>query len=227
MTDKARPSASPCVIHMVRHGRTIMNAQVRFRGRLDIPLDAVGRREAEEAAENLSGAGITAVYSSPLCRARTVGDAIAAACGVERVVDHPSLVNVDYGDWEGCTKEECAERDPELFRIYAEDPERAVCPGGEALADAADRVVEALQEIAAQHPGESVAAVSHGAMLRLAVLRLGHLNGYDWQFKLPTGSAIVFEAVDGDIRVVAVPDVSVADPVKAAGGEVADDVAVG
>jgi broad specificity phosphatase PhoE len=216
MTDSQRRDGAPCRIYLVRHGRTIMNAQVRFRGRLDIPLDEVGEREAQEAARNLAPVGVRAVYSSPLCRARAVGEAIAAASGVEEVTDHAGLVNVDYGEWEGLTKEECRERDPELFRLYADEPEEAHCPGGEALADAADRVVAALLEIGRRHPGEPVAAVSHGAMVRLAVLRVGEINGYDWQFKVPTGSAIVLEVEDGELRLLSAPDVSRPDPVKAA-----------
>jgi len=207
--------AGACRIFLVRHGRTVMNAQVRFRGRRDVPLDEVGRGEAVEAADALAGEGIAAVYTSPLQRAREVGEAIADRCGVDRVVNDSGLINVDYGEWEGLTKQECTVRDPELFRRYAEDPELAHCPGGERLADAADRVVEALVEIGGRHPGASVAAVTHGAMVRLAVLRVEGESIGDWQFKLPTGSATVFAVEDGEISVVSVPDRLVPDPVKA------------
>jgi alpha-ribazole phosphatase/probable phosphoglycerate mutase len=192
-----------------------MNAEVRFRGRRDVPLDEVGRREALEAAENLKGVGLTAVYSSPLERARDVGRAIVAACDLPDVVDQDGLVNVDYGRWEGLTKEECTQRDPEDFRAYAEDPLHAVCPDGEALASAADRIVAALVDIAAQHPGESIAAVTHGAMVRLAVLAVEGDAISDWQFKLPTGSATVLEIDGRELRVISVPDRTDPDPVKA------------
>ena len=134
-------------IYLVRHGRTVMNAEVRFRGRLEVPLDAVGRAEALAVARRLSEAGLTAAYTSPLARAREVAMAIAAASQLERVDDHDGLTNLDYGVWEGLTKEECAAHDPEAFRLYAEEPENAACPDGEALSVAADRVVDALREI--------------------------------------------------------------------------------
>ena len=213
MSDSTRPTA--CKVYLVRHGRTVMNAEVRFRGRRDVPLDEVGQREALEAARNLKDVGLTAVYSSPLERARDVGRAIVGACQLPEVVDQDGLINVDYGRWEGLTKEECTELDPAEFRAYAEDPLNAVCPDGEALAGAADRVVAALIEIAAKHPGESVAAVTHGAMVRLAVLAVEGDAISDWQFKLPTGSATILE-VDGDeLRVMSVPDRTDPDPVKA------------
>lgn len=212
--------AGPARIYLVRHGRTVMNAEVRFRGRLEVPLDAVGRAEALTTAQRLSTIGLTAAYTSPLARAREVAIAIAAASRLSSVDDDEGLTNIDYGVWEGLTKEECAAHDSEAFRIYAEDPENAVCPEGEALAVAADRVVEALRAIGMRHPGESVAAVTHGAMVRLAVLRVAGPSIGDWQFKLPTGSATIFEVMDGELSLVSPINRLQPDPHKAAGATV-------
>lgn len=210
-----------CRIHLVRHGQTIMNAQVRFRGRLNIPLNEVGRAEAQAAARALVGSGLVAVYTSPLGRAREVAEAIAVKNGIGGVREQPDLINLDYGAWEGLTKEESAAVDPVAWAAYTRDPEAAVCPEGEAVCDAADRVIAALRAIAAKHPGQSVAAVSHGVMLRLAVLRVAGASGADWQFAMPTGKAIVFD-VEGD-RTTLVSDVDrrKADPVKGARAQIA------
>lgn len=193
-----------------------MNTQVRFRGRRDVPLDAVGRAEADEAARGLAGEGLSAVYSSPLGRAMEVGSAIARACGVGAARRLDALINLDYGDWEGLTREESAAAHPEAFERYLHAPERAVCPGGEAVACAADRVVAALRTVAARHPNaERIAAVSHGVMVRLAVLRVAGRSDFDWQFAMPTGSAVVFD-VEGDRISLAQPlDRSAPDPRKA------------
>ena len=215
-----------CRLYLVRHGRTVMNAEVRFRGRLEVPLDAVGRAEALATARQLSGAGLSAVYTSPLARAREVAMAVAAAAKLERVDDHHGLNNLDYGAWEGLTKEECAAHDADAFRLYAEAPERAACPDGEALAVAADRMVDALYEICRQHPGQSVAAVSHGAMVRLAVLRIAGPTIGDWQFKLPTGSATVIDYADGTLRIASALNRHLPDPHKAAAGTVDTEKAV-
>jgi broad specificity phosphatase PhoE len=207
-------------IYLVRHGRTVMNAEVRFRGRLEVPLDAVGRAEALATAQQLSDIGLAAAYTSPLARAREVAIAIAAASRLECVDDVEGLTNLDYGVWEGLTKEECAAHDSEAFRIYAEDPEQAVCPDGESLAGAADRIVQALREIGGRHPGQSVAAVTHGAMVRLAVLRVAGPSIGDWQFKLPTGSATIFEVIDGELSLVSPINRLRPDPHKAAAATV-------
>jgi broad specificity phosphatase PhoE len=205
-----------CRIHLVRHGQTIMNAQVRFRGRLDVPLNEVGRAEAQEAARALQGAGLVAVYTSPLGRAREVAEAIAVKNGVGAVRDQPDLINLDYGAWEGLTKEEAAAVDPVAWAAYVGVPEEAVCPEGEAVAVAADRVVAGLRAIARRHPGQSVAAVSHGVMLRLAVLRVAGASDADWQFAMPTGKAIVFDVEGDEITLVSHVDRSKSDPRKSA-----------
>lgn len=206
---------SGCRIYLVRHGRTVMNAQVRFRGRLEIPLDDVGRREAWDAAYGLSGAGLSAVYSSPLRRAIEVGNAIASINDVGAVRPLDDLVNLDYGVWEGMTKEESAAHDPAAFARYLNEPELAVCPQGEAVSVAADRVVAALRQIAAeQKPGTSVAAVTHGIMVRLAVLRVAGPTEHDWQFAMPTASAVIFDVVNGRIRLARPLDRSDPDPRK-------------
>jgi broad specificity phosphatase PhoE len=225
MHDETSPAPAArrqaCRIHLVRHGQTIMNAQVRFRGRLDIPLNEVGRAEAQEAARALVGSGLVAVYTSPLGRAREVAEAIAVKNGVGGVRAQPDLINLDYGAWEGLTKEESAAVDPDAWAAYMNHPEAAVCPEGEAVRDAADRVVAALRAIGRHHAGESVAAVSHGVMLRLAVLRVAGASSADWQFAMPTGKAIVFEVEDGEIALVSDVDRSKSDPVKAARVQVA------
>jgi len=212
----AAASRRTCRIHLVRHGQTIMNTQVRFRGRLDVPLNEVGRAEARDAARALVGSGLGAVYTSPLGRAREVAEAIAVKNGVGAVRKQPDLLNLDYGAWEGMTKEEAADVDPEAWELYVSDPEAAVCPEGESLALAADRVVAALRAIAQEHPGQNVAAVSHGVMLRLAVLRVVGPSDDDWQFALSTGAAIVFEVEGDEIRLVSEFDRSKSDPRKAA-----------
>ena len=190
-----------------------MNVQIRFRGRLDIPLDDKGREEAWLAAHNLSEAGLVAAYTSPLGRAREVADAIAQVTGVP-VEDHPGLLNLDYGEWEGLTKEECATRHPDLWRLYRTSPDEAVCPGGELLSTAADRVIDALRAIGRRHPGQAVAAVTHGVMVRLAMHRVAPQPNGDWDVPLQTGSATVFDVHDGRVSLASAPGAGIAEVLK-------------
>jgi ribonuclease H / adenosylcobalamin/alpha-ribazole phosphatase len=203
-------------IHLVRHGETVMNVQVRFRGLRDVPLNERGRQQATETARHLASAGVNAVYTSPLGRAREVADAILRASGIPKAISLDLLANLDYGEWEGLTREECAERDPEIYALYAHDPDSAFCPGGETLSSAADRIMAALREIGRQRPGESVAAVSHGVMLRLAVLRVLGARDGDWQFAIPMGSSLGFDVIGDQVTTVSDLDLTRPDPRKGA-----------
>jgi broad specificity phosphatase PhoE len=205
-------------IFLVRHGRTVLNRDVRFRGTRDVPLDEVGQREAWTVARSLSDVGLTAVFTSPLARARHVAEAIANLAGLRHVVIDPLLTNLDYGEWEGLTKEEAFARDPDPFWLYANQPERATCPGGESLATAADRIMEALHRITVSNQGRPVAIVTHGVMVRLAVLRIAgpRSAGQDWQFKLPTGSATVIGTQGDQLRLLETSDRTEPDPRKGA-----------
>jgi len=90
---------------LVRHGRTVLNAENRLRGRLDPELDDVGRAEVQALAEELAGLNPARVVSSPLRRAVRTAEAIAQRAGVRAVVEH-GLIDRDYGQWAGHTKEE-------------------------------------------------------------------------------------------------------------------------
>jgi broad specificity phosphatase PhoE len=168
----------------------------------ELPLSRTGRREALAAAHALADARLTAVYASPLGRAMEVGTAIAAASGLDDVIANDLLINLDYGRWEGLTAEESEAVDPAAWQAYRTSPETAHCPGGESLVAAGDRIVRAMHEMAALHPGGTVAAVSHGVMLRLAVLRVAGQVTPDWQFRIPTGGSLTFAVRDGAARLV-------------------------
>jgi probable phosphoglycerate mutase len=175
-------------IYLVRHGRTALNAQGRFRGRNDVPLDDRGFVDAAEAARALAGAGIRAVYASPLLRTRQTAEFVARASNAS-VETEPDLIDLDHGRWEGLRPEEAAARDPEAFARFREDPRHAEAPGGERLADVERRVVGALERIGARHDGSVCAAVSHEIPIRLVIAHLRDLPGPAmWGTELPTGS---------------------------------------
>lgn len=198
--DPASPQAATtgtCTLFLVRHGTTTMNVENRYRGRRDVPLDAQGWADAVEAARALSPGGLTAVYANPLRRTINTAQVIADECRIPDVRIVHGLVNLDYGEWEGMTAEEAAMFAPAAFRAYRTDPLRAVCPNGEKLADAADRMLDTVRLIADRHRGERVAAVTHAVMIRLLVARLTGTTGERW--RIPVGRGSITELrVEGD-----------------------------
>jgi len=192
-------------IYLVRHGRTALNAQGRFRGRQDPPLDDRGYVDAAEAAHALGGAGVKAVYASPLLRTRQTAEFIARASN-GRVVPEPDLLDLDHGRWEGLTPEEASAQAPEAFARFRSDPRSAEAPGGERLSDVERRVLAALEGIGGRHDGAACAAVSHEIPIRLVIASLRGLRGSGmWEFGLPTGS--VTELLwNGSLSLVALPE---------------------
>jgi broad specificity phosphatase PhoE len=194
-----------CRLFLVRHGTTTMNVENRYRGRRDIPLDAQGYQDAVDAARQLSGIGLTAVYTGPLRRTIATAQIIADEARVPDLRILHGLNNVDYGVWEGMTAEEAAMFDPVAFDEYKRHPGRARCPHGERLKDAQARMREALLLIGSRHAGEAVAAVSHAVMIRLVVAELTGNDGEEWRIPVGRGSLSGFLLQDGAIKLTELP----------------------
>jgi probable phosphoglycerate mutase len=154
-----------------RHGQTVWNAERRFQGQSDIPLDETGQAQAERAARLLAALRPDLIVSSDLSRAAGTAAALARLTGLE-VVPDKDLRERHGGRWEGLTDEQIRARYPVEHANW--DP-----PDGEPSAVVADRVGGALHRIAdalaaGQAEGASGLAVvvSHGAALRLGMSRL-------------------------------------------------------
>ena len=94
---------------LVRHGQTDWNAQARYQGQADIPLNDVGRRQAAAVAQRLASEEIDILFASDLRRAWETGTAIATARG-QTLLAEPRLREMDFGQWQGLTHAEIADR---------------------------------------------------------------------------------------------------------------------
>ena len=195
-----------CLIHLVRHGTTPLNVYGRYRSRLEVPLDERGWSDAHDAAATLAHAGLTNMYTSPLRRARDTARTIADAAGLTELIDDDGLNNVEYGAWTALTSREAEEYDPVAFARYQGFDEGAACPGGENLEDAADRMIASLIAMGTRHPGEQISAVSHAAMVRLALVRTGEATRSEWRRSLPNGAITRFEVTNGVLSYVGADD---------------------
>lgn len=156
-------------LFVVRHGATQWARERRFAGCRDIPLGEEGKRQCEAVAQALAGTYVTAVYASPLERARASAEIIAGPFRLEVQVN-PAFREIAYGEWEGCTREEVAARSPREYALWSTTPDRLTPPGGEALTAVAERVAGGIAELKAAHEGESVVLVTHAVVARLIVL---------------------------------------------------------
>lgn len=183
-------------IILVRHGETEWNRQEVFRGRLDIDLNDTGRRQAELLGEHLSRIKVDAVYSSPLKRALETADRIARHHRLGVQTAH-GLIDLDYGEWQGLSKETVKTKYKGLYTQWTEKPHQVRIPGGESLDNVTERAVGVVDEVIARYQGR-VVLVSHrvvNKVLICALLGLG--NSRFWHIKQDTAGITTFTYENG------------------------------
>jgi len=151
-------------ILLARHGETEWNALGRLQGHTDIPLNEMGRSQARSLAAGVVGAGIEAVVTSDLARARETGEIVAAALGLGAPAIDPALRERRFGVFEGLTRVQCAANHPEAWRAWKE--QTTAPPGGEPSTAAVARMAEVLARLAAGEGGPML-VISHGGVMRL------------------------------------------------------------
>lgn len=151
---------------LIRHGMTDAVGRFITGRRPGVRLNEQGGRQVEKLADVLSDARIAAVYSSPLERALETAQPIARTQGLETQV-RDGLLEVDFGAWEGCSFEELS-RLPG-WKAFNSFRSQVRPPGGEHMLDVQRRMVGEMEDLLRRHPGESIALISHGDVIRAAI----------------------------------------------------------
>lgn len=152
-------------VYLLRHGETLWNAENnRYCGRSDIPLTPKGIRQAETVREQLLGLDFDEVISSPLQRAFQTA---CIASGREARKDD-RLIEVDFGRWEGKTRETFIAENQMLWTNWAHDPLNNRAGGtGETGAEVISRVDQFFSELVRSYPNGQVLVVAHNGVNRL------------------------------------------------------------
>lgn len=150
-------------VWLVRHGETDWNRAGRWQGHTDVELNDVGRQQARAVVERLRALEVVRVAASDLRRARETAEIIAAALPAELTAFDPDLRERSYGVFEGLTRDECAERYPDIWSEHLKGNFVEV-PGAEPRDLVMTRLVRGVVRTIETH-GE-VAIVSHGGAIR-------------------------------------------------------------
>jgi broad specificity phosphatase PhoE len=165
---------------LVRHGATDWNLQGRCQGSTDRDLSDVGVRQAEQIAELLSEEKFHAVYSSHLRRARQTAERISQPHNLPVLIEE-EIRELDHGALEGLTFTEIKANYAEFLVRWRSEPAEICVPGGERLADVAERAWNGLNQIVQRHvDAERILVVSHNFPILGIVCRVSgtHLNEY-------------------------------------------------
>ena len=154
------------VFHLLRHGEPAIFG--RLNGRLPgVGLSEKGRAEAALQAGRLAGEKIEAIYSSPLQRTCETAEILAERLGLS-IRYREDVIEIDYGEWTGLTFDQI--RRDERWQMWSRSRGIAAIPGGESWRQVQERVVGALFDLQQAHPDGSVTIVSHGDVIRAALL---------------------------------------------------------
>ncbi|RAV02130.1 histidine phosphatase family protein [Mycolicibacter senuensis] len=181
---------------LLRHGRSSANTAGVLAGRSEgVELDALGREQAAQLVDRFAGLPIKALVRSPLLRCRSTVEPLAAALGLDPLIDD-RLAEVDYGTWTGRKMSELT-GEP-LWRVVQAQPSAAVFPGGEGLAQVQARAVAAVREhdrkLAEQHGADVLwVACSHGDVIKAVIAdALGvHLDGFQRITADPASASVI------------------------------------
>ncbi len=167
------------LIYYVRHGQTDWNAELRFQGRIDIPLNDTGRAQAKHNGKNLAKVLGTAegfeFISSPLGRSRETMEIIRTEMGLDpsKYSTDESLIEMSYGNLEGTTQAEMKAQDRELYYFRKKNRWTFRPEGGENQEDVVVRI-EAWYETL--DPAGKYVVSAHGAVGRVVRCLLGGIS---------------------------------------------------
>lgn len=185
-------------IILARHGETPWNAEGRYQGKMDIPLSAIGERQAMNLGERLRGVEITRAVASPLSRAALTARLALESHRAAQLTLDPDLKEIDHGEWEGLLSSEIRERDPERLRAWREEPVTVQMPGGESLQQVLDRSWPALARACeGLGPDDTLLVVAHDAVNRVLLCRiLGLPLARLWAFRQAPTTINLLEGPD-------------------------------
>ena len=150
------------MIIFLRHAQAENNTKRILAGRTEgVPLTKTGIEQAERIAKYLASIDISAIYSSPIERARHTAGIVAKNCSLEEVVIDERLTEIDMGKFTRMNYDDMFAKYGNIFlKFYENDPvisEHEV----ETFPDVQKRVLDMVDHVLKKHNNENVILVTH------------------------------------------------------------------
>ena len=156
-------------IYIVRHGQTEWNLLGKTQGHGNSDLPPKGIEQAELLADSMTKYPIDYIYSSDLGRAYQTAEIIGNKLNIE-VEKTEALREMNFGTWEGRIIKDIIEEDPELYKMWRNEPHLAKIPQGETLSQIKERTDAFIKEINEKYDGKHIVLVTHSLCARIMLL---------------------------------------------------------
>jgi len=156
------------LITVLRHG-AVQGRPFVYRGRQDDPLSDLGWRQM--AAVIAAAPPFNTIASSPLRRCQVFAQQLAERLEIPLHVS-PAFQEIAFGEWEGLTPEEAAQRNPVEHALFRASAGTVAAPGGESLIEFQQRVRAGWEEWLTDSAGESRLLITHAGVMRALLIEL-------------------------------------------------------
>lgn len=185
-------------LFLVRHGETDWNAEKRYLGQTDLPLNSKGRQQVLNLAHELKDVDFACCYTSDLIRASQTTSTILKGRDVEIIIEI-ALREASFGTWEGLTHAEISRQHAVELELWVESQGMTKPGGGESLGDLRGRLGAWLESLYAENPAGNILVVTHGGPLRVILcLLMGLPVTKHWKFSVEPSAMTVVEIHDGE-----------------------------
>jgi broad specificity phosphatase PhoE len=174
--------SSPARLVLVRHAETVGNREQKWTGWSHTPVSEVGREQIRRTAASLARESYEycALYSSPLKRAWETAEPIGKAVG-RRPIGVEALKEMHFGELESVQSDRFAADYPEIYRQWQRRTDESFgWPGGETRRAFRQRVADALEQLSADHQGETILVVTHSGVIRMALAHFVPQQYKEW-----------------------------------------------
>jgi broad specificity phosphatase PhoE len=181
----------------LRVGQSSYNQRRAFMGQADTHLTQLGQAQVHAALAMIRRQRITQIYTAPQVICQEAAQ-LAQAQWSAPITPMRAWADQDMGAWTGLTWREAGRHDPDVMQARMADPVQSAPPGGESLAQVADRVMQGWRQIQQHAQGQRAVVVTAGLPIQIvlcALLRVPLQN--HWMWRMDYGGWTAIELYNG------------------------------